>query len=307
MPKPSPAAPPLIIAAPDLARTVERWRRQLGGERRLAAKTVEAYSRDVGQFLAFLTGHLGGAPKLADLKSLATSDLRAFLAARRNTGAGSRTLARGLAGIRSLVAFLEREEGANGAALRAVRSPRQRKTLPKPLAVAAARQVIDAENGLDDGAMDRGAECRGAGAPLRLGPAHLGGAVAPSRRGAARAERCAPHHRQGQQAAHRPGAAAGGGGDRRISPPLPLSAGAGGAALPRRARRAAQSAHRPAGDGQAPRRPRPAGDARRRTRSAIPSPRISSRPAAISARSRSCSATPACRRRRSTPRSTRRG
>jgi integrase/recombinase XerC len=148
MPKPTP--PPLVIAAPDLAKTVERWRRQLGGERRLAAKTVEAYSRDVGQFLAFLTGHLGGAPKLADLKSLATSDLRAFLAARRNTGAGSRTLARGLAGIRSLVGFLEREEGANGAALRAVRSPRQRKTLPKPLAVAAARQVIDAENGLDD-------------------------------------------------------------------------------------------------------------------------------------------------------------
>ena len=141
---------PLIFAAPDLMRAVERWRRHLASERRLAAKSVEAYSRDVGQFLRFLTGHLAGAPKLADLRDLSTTDIRAFMAARRNDGAGSRTLARGIAGVRSLIGFLERDGLVNGAALRAIRPPRATRTLPKPLTAPAALEVIAVENALDE-------------------------------------------------------------------------------------------------------------------------------------------------------------
>jgi integrase/recombinase XerC len=140
----------LVTAAPDLLKAVGRWQRHLSGERRLAGKTLEAYSRDTAQFLAFLTLHFGHPPRLADLRDLHTTDLRAFMAARRNDGAGSRTLARGLAGIRSLVRFLEKEEGANGAALRAIRSPRQHKSLPKPLPVPSARAVVALENTLDE-------------------------------------------------------------------------------------------------------------------------------------------------------------
>src|SRR5438270_13130234 len=106
---------PLVHAAPDLLHEVERWRRQLAGERRMAAKTVEAYSRDVEQFLKFLTIHLGGPPGLAELAEMRIADLRAFMTSRRNDGAGSRTLARGLAGIRSFVRFLEREGHLNTA------------------------------------------------------------------------------------------------------------------------------------------------------------------------------------------------
>ncbi len=134
---------PLVLAAGDLAAAVDGWRRHLGSERRMAAKTLEAYDRDVGQFLAFLTGHLGGPPRLADMADLRTADIRAFLAARRSGGAGARTLARGLAGIRSLVHFLERQGLANGAAFRALRTPKQPRTLPKPLTVANARRVAD--------------------------------------------------------------------------------------------------------------------------------------------------------------------
>jgi integrase/recombinase XerC len=140
----------LIVAAPDLLKAVERWRRHLTSERRLAAKSVEAYARDVQQFLAFLAGHLGGAPKLADIRDLSTTDIRAFLAARRNDGAGSRTLARGIAGIRSLIGFLERDGLVNGAALRAIRPPRAKRTLPKPLPPPAALDVIAVKNALDD-------------------------------------------------------------------------------------------------------------------------------------------------------------
>jgi integrase/recombinase XerC len=144
------SAPPLVTAAPDLAAAVARWERHLAGERRMAAKTLEAYRRDVGQFLAFLTGHLGQPPAIADIAALRTADLRAFLASRRREGVGARTLARGLAGIRSLIRLLEKDGLANAAALRAMRAPRQPRTLPKPLAVAAARHVVDAAEQLEE-------------------------------------------------------------------------------------------------------------------------------------------------------------
>ena len=146
----APSDAPLVIATPGLAKAVERWRRHLSSERRLADKTVAAYSRDVTQFLRFLTGHLGNPPTLADMGALTATDVRAFLAQRRNDGAGSRTLARGIAGIRSFVSFLERDGHANGAALRSIRAPRAKRTLPKPLSEGAARETIAVENALDE-------------------------------------------------------------------------------------------------------------------------------------------------------------
>jgi integrase/recombinase XerC len=94
--------------------------------------------------------HLGGPPKLADVGALATTDLRAFMAARRNAGAGPRTLARGIAGIRSLIRFLEKQGAANGASIRAIRPPRQKRSLPKALAPAAARNIVARDSALDD-------------------------------------------------------------------------------------------------------------------------------------------------------------
>ncbi len=138
------AAAPLVAAAPDLLAAIASWRAHLGGERRLAAKTLEAYGRDVAQFTAFLTLHLAEPPTVAAVGALRTADLRAFLAARRDGGAGARTLARGLAGIRSLMRFLEREAGINGAAFRALRTPRQPRTVPRPIAVGSATRLVDA-------------------------------------------------------------------------------------------------------------------------------------------------------------------
>jgi len=149
-PKPNPTEAPLVIARPDVLKTVERWRRHLAHERRLAAKTVEAYSRDVDQFLAFLTGHLGAPPRLADLADLRVADIRAFLAARRNAGVGSRTIARGIAGVRSLIRFLERDGTAAGAAVRAVRPPRQKRTLPRPLSPEAASRAVALDAAVDE-------------------------------------------------------------------------------------------------------------------------------------------------------------
>ena len=136
--------------APKVAAEVEGWLRHLGDERRMSPKTVEAYRRDVLQFLGFLAGHLGGAPSLEELAALAPADVRAFLAARRAKGIGSRSLMRTLAGVRGFARFLERNGKGKVGALAAVRAPKIGKTLPRPLSVAAAKSVTDPDLAASD-------------------------------------------------------------------------------------------------------------------------------------------------------------
>ncbi len=131
--------------APDVAAEIARWLSYLGAERRMSPKTLEAYGRDVGQFLNFLAGHLGGAPSLRQLAKLSPADVRAFMAARRGDGAGNRTLMRGLAGARSFAHFLERNGKGKVGALAAIRTPKLPRSLPKPLAIKDARRMTDTE------------------------------------------------------------------------------------------------------------------------------------------------------------------
>jgi len=128
-----------------VAAEVSRWLAHLGSERHMSGKTVEAYERDVRQFLEFLAGHLGGRPTLAELTRLSPQDVRAFMAARRADGIGGRSLMRALAGVRSFARFLERNGKGKVGALAAVRAPKAPKTLPKPLAINSAKRITDAD------------------------------------------------------------------------------------------------------------------------------------------------------------------
>jgi integrase/recombinase XerC len=134
-----------LAATPDVTAEIARWLGYLGAERRMSDKTLDAYRRDVAQFLSFLAEHLGGAPTLKQLAKLTPADVRAFMAARRAQGAGNRSLMRGLAGARSFARFLERNGKGKVAALAAVRTPKLPKTLPKPLAANAAKRMTDVE------------------------------------------------------------------------------------------------------------------------------------------------------------------
>ena len=142
------SATPAVVpafAASDVARELEQWLAYLSSERRMSPKTVEAYARDVRQFLDFLCRHLGGRVTLSALARLKPLDVRAYMAARRGDGIGSRSLMRMLAGARSFARFLERNGKGKVGALAAVRTPKLAKTLPKPLPVAAAKRIAETE------------------------------------------------------------------------------------------------------------------------------------------------------------------
>ena len=81
------------------------WLGHLAGVRRLSGATLEAYRRDLDQFLGFLAGQDGVDVTPAGISALKPVDLRAFLSQRRRDGAGNRTLMRQLAALRSFARF----------------------------------------------------------------------------------------------------------------------------------------------------------------------------------------------------------
>ncbi|MBZ0218092.1 MAG: site-specific integrase, partial [Fimbriimonadaceae bacterium] len=121
------------------------WLDGLESERRVAHATLVSYRRDLVQFLEFVGNHLGGPVTMRALAGLRPADFRAFLAARRQNGASSRTLARSLSAIRSFFRHLERRKLATSAAISAIRSPKLAHSIPKPLQASAARALAEPE------------------------------------------------------------------------------------------------------------------------------------------------------------------
>ena len=132
------AAPSDFITKGDLARAVDAWLTYLTTERQLAEKTREAYTRDLRYFLGFLAHHHGRPASLKSLKKLTVRDFRAFLAARRNDGVSSRSLARTLSALRMFFRFLDRRGILKNDAVTAVQTPKLPHGIPKPLSIVAA-------------------------------------------------------------------------------------------------------------------------------------------------------------------------
>lgn len=133
-----------MAAADDLNAAIADWFAYLSGERRVSPHTLSAYTRDLRDFCAFMTDHLGGYPSLGDLADLRPADIRSFLAHLRREDRQSRSVARTLAGVRSFFRYLNRTRGFETAAIQSVRTPKSPRTLPKPATVEGALALIDA-------------------------------------------------------------------------------------------------------------------------------------------------------------------
>ena len=142
------AEPELPLSA-DLERAVVAWLAHLRHERGHAEKTLEAYARDVRQFLGYLALQLGYAPCLADLARLDLKSFRGFLASRRRTGAVSRSLARTLSALRQLFRWLEAHNLVENRKILQLAMPKVPHSVPKPLTVGKAADVVDAGPGAE--------------------------------------------------------------------------------------------------------------------------------------------------------------
>jgi integrase/recombinase XerC len=129
---------------PGVATLAAAWLGWLAHEKRQADATVKAYRTDLDGFLAFCAVHLGEPPDAERLTGLGAADFRAWLAQRHRRDLARTSTARALAAVRSFYRYLDREHGRHNPALKALRTPRLPRRLPRPLSADQASQLLHA-------------------------------------------------------------------------------------------------------------------------------------------------------------------
>ena len=140
----------LTAAAPDLQALVGEWHDWLAHERRVSPHTLDAYGRDLCDFLAFEAGHCGQPLTIRSLDALRPADLRAWLAKRNARGVGHGSNARALSALRGFLRWLQRRDLIEGRAIAGLRTPRQPKPVPKALTAAEAGETVEVVAELSD-------------------------------------------------------------------------------------------------------------------------------------------------------------
>ena len=143
-----PPSPPLPLArsasrgrapgpAPD---HVQRYLHHLADGRQLSPHTLQAYRRDLAEFVAFLDRHLGSTDwRWEGIDRLA---LRAFLGHLARRGLARRSIARKLSAVRTFFRWLHREEIVEANPARVVRTPRAERRLPGWLTRSQIQQLF---------------------------------------------------------------------------------------------------------------------------------------------------------------------
>ena len=109
-------------------------------ERRLAAATLEAYSRGLSELLALTRG--------VAVDKIQSHHLRRAVGQLRSRALQGRTIARTLSSWRGFFRWLGRHRGLTANPCIGLRAPKAQKALPKALAPDEARQLL--ERGVDD-------------------------------------------------------------------------------------------------------------------------------------------------------------
>jgi integrase/recombinase XerD len=116
---------------------VEQFLEMLAAERGAAENTMQAYRRDLGDFLAFLSG-CGRA-----LAETAPADVAAYLRRGAQSGLAPSTRARRLSAIRQLFRFLAAEGRLAESPAHGLAGPKSARSLPKTLSVAEVDRLIE--------------------------------------------------------------------------------------------------------------------------------------------------------------------
>jgi integrase/recombinase XerC len=133
----------LSLISPAARDALQEWLDHQKSLKGSAENTVTAYAGDVTEFLAFITGHKGESQGLGALSKITISDMRAWMANSRGAGVGPRSLARKLSAVKAFYRWLAAREGFEPTAVLLTRSPKFTKKLPRPLAIDAARDMIE--------------------------------------------------------------------------------------------------------------------------------------------------------------------
>lgn len=122
------------------------WGDHLRRDRRRSQHTIRAYVATAHRLIVFLGRHRGGIVDASALTSIATVELRAYIADRRGGGLGNSSAAREISAVRAFIAYVIERQGVG--AMPTIKGPRVKRGVPRPIAprdaLALAHDVADA-------------------------------------------------------------------------------------------------------------------------------------------------------------------
>ncbi|MEW9919250.1 tyrosine recombinase XerC [Marimonas sp. MJW-29] len=131
------------LISPAARDALQSWLEHQRALKGAAENTITAYQGDVADFLAFITVHKGESQGLGALAKITITDMRAWMARTRGPNVGPRSMARKLSAVKAFYRWLAEREGFEPTAVLSTRAPKYQKKLPRPLAVDAAKALID--------------------------------------------------------------------------------------------------------------------------------------------------------------------
>ncbi len=122
-----------------LVEVIRNWQNWLRDERLYSEHTVDAYSRDLSDFLAFFKEKVS----LGQLSELDIIDFRKYISSEKTQLLNKSSLARKLSTIRNFYRWLSKKKLAKNSAISILSSPKKPKNLPRSLDKNQAIELID--------------------------------------------------------------------------------------------------------------------------------------------------------------------
>ena len=135
---------------PDLEYEYNNWINYLSNIKKLSQNSVVSYKNDLSKFFIFFQDYIEKNIGLKEIESIKISEFRSFLTYRRNSEISSNSIARNISALKSFFRFLIKNNKIKESSVFNLKSPKLKKSLPRPINVDLAIQVIKQAEEIED-------------------------------------------------------------------------------------------------------------------------------------------------------------
>ena len=135
---------------PDLEYEYNNWLNYLSNIKKLSQNSVTSYKNDLSKFFIFFQDYIEKNIGLEEIESIKISEFRSFLTYRRNSEISSNSIARNISALKSFFRFLIKNNKIKESSVFNLKSPKLKKSIPRPINVDLAIQVIKQAEEIED-------------------------------------------------------------------------------------------------------------------------------------------------------------
>lgn len=135
---------------PDLEYEYNNWLNYLSNIKKLSQNSVVSYKNDLSKFFIFFQDYIEKNIGLKEIENINISEFRSFLTYRRNSEISSNSIARNISALKSFFRFLIKNNKIKESSVFNLKSPKLKKSLPRPINVDLAIQVIKQAEEIED-------------------------------------------------------------------------------------------------------------------------------------------------------------